>query len=114
MRNCFAAVMLCAIALGSAMPGAMPNCGRRITKSGPACCLNEATCPMHHKQPSIALGTCHGGRTDSPIVVVHHNAVLVTTAAVQQTPVERRIGVTSASLVLSEPRIPATPPPRSG
>ena len=107
---------LCALLVGGATVGTVPACARKSASQRPACCRNEAACPMHQKQSSGVLGfnTCHGDAADSTTVMTSHRAVLTASVSTIAVPRDDRRFETTVQLPTWFSRVPLTPPPRLG
>ena len=103
--------ILCALLLSGAILGTTPSCGRKIGAARPACCRNEATCPMHQKDAS-GFNACHDGE-ETIALVTPHSAVLAMNVFVDDIPPrEHRFASRTMSVLPSPTAAPWTPPPR--
>jgi hypothetical protein len=114
-RRLFVAV-ICAVVSSGAMMRFAPACDRAARAGAPACCRNEATCPMHQKHSGGTAGLmpCHGDGSDQLTIVIAQRAVLTSSAASLFLPERARTFVTPALRIRSLARAPLTPPPRIG
>src|SRR5258706_13642779 len=78
--------VLCALLTSGAILGTMPSCGRSVTASGPVCCRNEATCPMHQHHASFGFDVCRGGGAAASAMTTQHRAVLATAVCIAGAP----------------------------
>jgi hypothetical protein len=108
--------VLCALLLSGAVVGTTPSCGRKATARGPACCRREATCPMHQRHTSGALGfnACQGDGTDAANVVTDHRAVLTNGVSTMVVPERANAFEATVQFLPQISLVPLTPPPRLG
>jgi hypothetical protein len=104
--------LLCALFMSGAILGTMPSCGKSA-RSAPACCKNEAACPMHQERAACGFNACNSDRADSSIVVTHR-AVLSTGIAAVDVPERDRPFETATLHIAWASVVPLTPPPRVG
>ncbi|HEX3577619.1 MAG TPA: hypothetical protein VHY33_03570 [Thermoanaerobaculia bacterium] len=106
--------VLCVLLTGGTILSSLPSCGRSVTPSGPTCCKNEATCPMHQKHASFGFNVCNGDSAVSSAVTTAHRAVLQTAVCIDDAPHCDRVFATTTILLPSVSVAPFTPPPRLG
>jgi hypothetical protein len=104
--------VLCALLTYGAILGTMPSCGRSVTLSAPACCKNEATCPMHQKHASFGFDVCSGTGSLKSAVTTSHRAVLQTAICIARASYCDQAFETTTILLPSVSTAPGTPPPR--
>jgi hypothetical protein len=104
--------LLCALLASGSILGSLPSCARKAT---PACCRNEATCPMHQKHAGGALGlrACGGDAATTSAVGTCHRAVFATAVRAIAVPQGPRTFVTAAIRLPQVSAVPRTPPPRA-
>jgi hypothetical protein len=107
-------VVLCALLASGSILGRLPSCARKATSAGPACCRNEATCPMHQKHTGGALGlrSCGGDAATTPAVATCHRAVFMTALCVVAIPEADRTFENASIRLPQVSAVPRTPPPR--
>jgi hypothetical protein len=105
---------LCALLISGAILGTMPSCGRSATAAGPACCRNEASCPMHQKHASFGFDVCRGDGAVASAVTTPHRAVLATAVRIADATHYDQVFETKTILLPSISDAPFTPPPRLG
>jgi hypothetical protein len=106
--------VLCALLASGAIVGRMPSCGRSVTPAGPACCKNEATCPMHQKHASFGFDVCRGDSAAASAVTTGHRAVLTTAVCIAGARHRDQVFETKTILLPPVCVFPITPPPRLG
>jgi hypothetical protein len=106
--------VLCALLTSGAILGTLPSCGRRVTPSGPVCCSNEATCPMHQRHAAFGLDVCSGNGAPTSAVTTQHRAILPTDVCVERAPDRDHVFETKTVLLPFVSVLPDTPPPRLG
>lgn len=109
-----AMAVLCTLLTSGVILGTIPSCGRSVTASAPTCCRNEASCPMHQKNASGALGLdiCRGDGAVKPAVRMTHRAVLAAEVSIAGAPHRDHVFATKTILLASVSTVPWTPPPR--
>ena len=112
----FLVAVVCAVVISGAMVTFAPACGRAARNGAPACCRNEATCPMHQKHATGTAGlmACHGDGSEQLTIVTSHRAVLASFTASFFIPEQARTFGTTTIHVRSLAPVPLTPPPRLG
>jgi hypothetical protein len=106
--------VFCAFLASGSILGRLPSCARKATPAGPACCRNEATCPMHQKHTGGALGlrACGGDAGTTATVATYHRAVFATAVRAIAIPHAVRTFETTTIRLPQIAAVPRTPPPR--